>query len=204
MSKNIKCLDGLYGNNITNTNRRFTTPIFCKECDKTFEPKNGELIFKRCRDSTMDFFCPSCNDKHNKHWMLKSAEIIPDADNSGRGTARCTMADGRIEDIMYGWNNGENSDIPQKFYDDLAQFRQAYWDDKQAVLIKSLAVIDNFDTQQIICIQNNDSVTTLDYKVGMTGLIFDERQLSKVKPELMALITARLGTEYRLYIGGAK
>jgi len=195
--------EGLYGERINNDTRRFSTDLHCVECGKHFTPKDNQLIFKRSKEFGMVFICDSCDTKHQKKWELKSVQIVPDADGMGRGKGICTMSNGTTYDHHYGWNDGQNTDIPQAFYDKFRKLHQEYHEKKQAVLIKDLIIEDNFDRQCLHVEQNNGTKYDLDYRVGLSGLILDQRQLTNVTPELMALIKERLRGQ-NLSIGGAK
>lgn len=200
----MKTTDGLSNGRVIKVNQRFNITTECHVCGKKYDVKAKTLHFKHSRDGKINLICDACMESWSKSWRLKTVtEFVPDPYASGQGTAKCVFEDGHTLDYRYGEPNLD-IDIPDHFFDSLAIHRKAYWEAKQAVLIKSLEVIDTFDTQRIICTQNNGSVTTLDYRVGVSGLIFDERQIAKVDAELLKGIKERLASEYNLYVGGAK
>lgn len=190
MPKNI---EGLYAGKADNINRIYETPTECSVCGKPYEIKNKTLMFKRCTDGSMDLICPKCYEKFLKSWDLKEVKSFV-SDGTGRGgiIAHCIMTDGSERNYISGYVNPIEAGIPKLFVDKFTECREKYLKEVNDARIKSIETVDTFDCQKFIITQNSGAITEINYKIGRTGLIFNDSDVTAIKPEFMALIKTEL------------
>lgn len=193
--KNKECLEGGI---VTNAVRILKNPTECSVCNKLYVPKNKELIFRRSKDGGIDLMCDSCYEKFVKSWELDTVlEWLPI--DSFRGTAVCKMSSGRTFDYYYeGYGKTINDGIPENFAKKLYQLKDKYYEEKRGRIIKTIEYVESFDVQKMVVTQYNGNVTTLHYKIGRNGFIFDPKDTAKVEPELMGKILEKINKDKAL------
>ena len=185
--------DGLCAGRAKNTNKIFTTNTECSQCKKPFDIKDRSVLYQRCNDGSILLWCNKCYEKHSEHWKLESAEIFPDPHSyEMTGYAKCTFKDGRIEDIGYGYNSGENSNIPKHFFDKLAEIKRALYAAKEAIRIVDVQTIDTFNENKIVITQGSGKITEINYRMSVSGVVFKESDIANIDSLFMESINAAL------------